>query len=275
MEDIKTMNIVDYQIIYTSLLEHSVSVHYSGKIRAEEIKQLVLKNLELNYNGKSNVPYYQPIIERKQNEVLILDNKKLIQSQLFFIKKSAPFDLNQFPKIELFNTYFDGGFSGILTQEIREYRSLAYSTSASFNYSIHPQANSYFYTYIGCQGDKTVDAATEAYKLIKEMPRKPERMANIQKNLSLNQLSNYPSFRNLSPTVEFYQLKGFTKDPNELASKQYSTINFEGMYNFYENYIQNKPTFLGIYGDMRRFNKEDLEKIGTLRMIQRKDVITF
>ena len=275
LKDIKKLELVDLKPLLNQIMGHAVSIHYTGKSAAIEIKETIKNNFNLNYNGLSTTPFYQPTVKRSKNEVLVLDNRKLVQSHLFFIKNSSPFKINQYPKMELFNTYFDGGFSGILTQEIREYRSLAYSTAANYTFSLHPKTDSYFYTYVGCQADKTLTAALETYKLIQDMPKKPERMQNIQKNLSLNQLSNYPSFRELSKTVEEYQLKGLEKDPNEYAAAKFSELEFTDVYLFYQKNIQQVPTFFGAYGDSKRFNLDDLSKIGKVKKIDRSDVIAF
>ncbi|MEQ8624184.1 MAG: insulinase family protein [Vicingaceae bacterium] len=275
LKEIKKLEISDIKPIIEQVLMHSVSIHFTGKSKAAEIQETIENKLELQFNGISTIPFYQPLVKRSKNEVLILDNKKLVQSHLFFVKNSSSFQLHQYPKMELFNTYFDGGFSGILTQEIREYRSLAYSTGANFTYSVHPKTDNYFYTYVGCQADKTLSAAVETYDLIQDMPQKPERMQSIQKNLSLKQLSNYPSFRDLSKTVELYQMKGLEIDPNEYAITKFPQLDFKDVYLFYQENIKQVPTYFGIYGDSKRFKQEELSKIGKVRTIKRSEVISF
>ena len=57
-----------------------------------------------------------------------------------------------------YNKYFSGGMSSIVFQEIREFRSLAYSSWASYNTPWHNNKEGNFMGYVGCQADKTLEA---------------------------------------------------------------------------------------------------------------------
>lgn len=275
LNEIKKMSGAQFSKDLELVKKHAVNVHFSGKTSTEELQQLLNEKLSLNWDGESKLATSIDITDEKKNKVLLIDNKKMIQSHIFFIKPSTLFEINQYPKIRLFNAYFGGGFSGILKQEIREYRSLAYTSSARYLYTSHPKTKNYFFTYIGCQADKTNEAAEVAYNLITEMPKKEDRMDLIRNNVQLKQQSEYPSFRSLSSTVEAYLYKGLSHDPNEYAIQQYEHLQFKDIIDFYTNYIQNTPTFLNIYGDMKRIDKAKLEKIGEVKEIEKERVINF
>ena len=275
LDEIKKMTAEELLAEFDKVKEHAVSIHFSGKTSPEDLKQLLNEKLSLNWDGNSELSKRIKIIDRKENSVLVVNNKKLIQSHLFFIKPSTLFELEQFPKMKLFNAYFGGGFSGILTQEIREYRSLAYTSSAAYQYTSFPDTRNFFFAYIGCQADKTNEAASVAYELMVNLPEKEDRMELIRNNVMLKQQSEYPSFRALSNVVASYQLKGFSSDPNQYAISQYPNLQFDQLIEFYRDHIQQMPTFLGIHSNLNRVNKEELEKIGPVKEIQKEDVITF
>ena len=65
--------------------------------------------------------------------------------------------------------------SSLVFQEIREFRSLAYSTSANYALAEKIGENNFFYGYVGCQGDKTPEAIQVMNDLIQNMPIKKAR----------------------------------------------------------------------------------------------------
>ena len=275
VKEIKALTIQEYLSLFDEVKSHAVSIHFNGKTASKEIHQLITDKLMLNYDGPSQIPYPYSLQERKENEVYLLDNKKLVQSHLFFVKNLAAYKYDDYAKMKLFNQYFDGGFSGILTQEVREYRSLAYSTTADFSYNFASKPQSYFYTYVGCQGDKTNGAIDITHQLIQDMPEKKERMEITRKNVILGLQSEYPSFRNLSTKVESLKLVGYHDDPNKMYQEQFASSSFQDLTTFYKEEIKSKPIFLGVYGDSKQFDEEELQKIGKLKRIKMEDVIRF
>ncbi len=194
---------------------------------------------------------------------------------MFYIINSTPFNQNQLANKNLFNINFSGGFSGILTQEIREYRSLAYASSAKYKFNFHPEVNNYMFTYIGCQADKTNYAVSVAFDLLKNMPEKPDRMDMVRSKVILSQNSEFPNFRDLSEQVEALQIKGYDSDPREKANELYPNLEFTDIVSFYKENVQNQKIFLGIYGDSKRFDLEKLGQFGKVKKIEISDIIQF
>jgi predicted Zn-dependent peptidase len=275
IKEIEALKKEDYLELWKSVMNHSVSIHFSGKMKGQELKKMIEDQLAINFNGPIEDVYSFPVLEQKSNEVLVLNNKKLVQTHLFFIKSSSLFNQETYAVRNVFNQYYGGGFSGILTQEVREYRSLAYASSGGYNYSNEATPRGYLYTYIGTQADKTNAAAQLTNEIIQEIPQKPERFDLLKENVILTKQSEMPSFRELSKKVEEYQLEGFQKDPNELASKDYKDMTFEEVMQFYSTFVKAYPTYLGIHGDAKQFSISELEKIGKVRKINREEVIRF
>lgn len=275
VKEISNITVSEYLTLWKEVKSRAVSIHFSGKTNASDLKKLLAQNLTLNYNGTSEVPYPVNLVKRDRNEVVLIDNNKIRQSHLFFIKNTGIYTKADDSRTALFKQYFDGGFSGILTQEVREYRSLAYSSSANINYTLAKKPESYFTTYIGTQADKTNESVKLTYDLIQNMPKKPERLTDIKKNVTLKQQADFPDFRELSSVVESYLIIGYKQDPNELSAPEYKEISFNNLVSFYENKIQAQATFLGIHGDSKQFDIKELEKIGKIIKLKKEDVIRF
>lgn len=275
LKEIKKLNEADYLRLYDQVKNNSVSIHFSGKTDAVTLKDLITNSINLNFDANSTYPTPLPLAKRSENELFIVDNKKLVQSHVFFVKNSTLFNKKKYAEMNLFNQYFDGGFSGILTQEVREYRSLAYSSTANYDYTYSSTPEAYFYTYLGTQADKSNAAIDLTYDLIQNMPEKPDRMDLIVKNVILKNQSSYPFFRDLSERVEALQIFGFEKEPNEIANSKYEQLVFKDLIDFYSSEIKPIPFFIGVHGDSKRFNVKELEKFGKVKLIQKEEVIKF
>ena len=91
------------------------------------------------------------------------------------------------PSVQLFNEYFGGGMAGLVFQELREARALAYSAWARFFTPSRPGEENVLVGSIGCQADKTLDAVHAFVKLLKEMPISEPRWKSAYTSI----LSNY------------------------------------------------------------------------------------
>lgn len=257
------------------LSEFNVTFHFIGKSDPNKIKSLLTRQFNLDKRLKNNYKIDFPLIQRSKNEVYVLNNNKILQSHIFIVSNTNSKGMSNISESKLFNTYYGGGFSGILKQEIREYRSLAYSTSGGFRFNSDLENNNYFFTYIGTQADKTANALNKSLQLINELPKKEDRMDFIKNNIELNISSLYPSFRNLSTEIESYKLNGLKTDPNIEVFNNIKSTSFSDLYNFYLKNIQNNSLFIGIHGDLKRF-KSQFDEIGIeYKQIERSDVIIF
>jgi len=174
--------------------------------------------------------------------------------------------------VDAFNAYFGGNMSSIVFQEIREFRSLAYSARARYVNAKLPGKNNYFWGYIGCQGDKTKDALEAMTGLIREMPQKQERTEPIKSALRERAQSSRPSFRSLISTVEKWQQMGYTEDPNKAKVLEYSRITFDDINGFHAQEIKEKPLTITVVGNKKRFDFKLLNSYGKVQKVKLKDL---
>lgn len=254
---------------------YSVDIFYSGNREAKEVKEVLLSNLE--FTDKENKLPYKELEgnEYTDNKIFFVHQKKSIQSQVFFHVLGEPFEYSQYPYLEAFNGYFADGFSGLVTQEIREYRSLAYATGARYSRPFFRGNRGKLIAYIGCQGDKTHDAIPVMVDLLKNMPGKPERMEALRSSLQLKTVTNFPDFREIPFRVFDYKLSGFSEDPNREAFGIYPDIEMSDIEAFYQQHLQSKPYVITIYGDKKRVDLDKLKQYGEIVELSEKDFVKF
>ncbi len=258
---------------FLTATHYEIELHYAGKKNTTEIAATIKKELKFKDNLKpGNVPIYKEVKTYNENTVYLINKKSAVQSKIFFFANGDNIALSEIQKAEAFNQYFGGGFSGLVLQEIREYRSLAYSAGANYRLPVKPNKPAYFIGYVGTQADKTAEALEVFNSLINEMPLKKERIEYIRPYLEQSALAKRPDFRGLSTYVVELQHKGFTNDPAELFSQDYKNLSFEDITNFYNTYVQNKPIVITIVGNKKKLDYKGFSKYGTVVNIKEKSL---
>ncbi len=248
-------------------------IHYSGKKKLEELI-LVLKNT-INWPTtpkNSLAPADITYNVLPENVVYLIDEPKALQSKIYFAMNQKPFFNDNEPYIDAFNTYFSGDFSGLVLQEIREYRSMAYSAGARYRIPDKSGKESLFMGYIGTQSDKTQEAIQVFDSLVRFMPQKKERWPYIMNYLIKSSFAEKPNFRDLSEQIVRWKLLGYQHDPAQIKIPVFYEMKFEDMYKFYSENIQTKPMVIAIVGDAKRINTEALSKYGKIVKIKKDRV---
>ena len=273
MKQIKGLNTDSLVADFIKSTKYEAQYHYVGTIKVENVISLIKDKLSPNSNtNKSESPVIKPIEEYSNNIIYLVNKKKAAQSKIYLLANAKNYDKSQEPFIDAFNLYFGGDFSGLVLQEIREYRSLAYGAGA--RYAIPQKANNkaIFYGYVATQSDKTIEALSVFDTLIRTMPEKADRMEMIRTYLSESAISSEPNFRDLSKQVLKWKLRGFEIDPAEEKIPVYKNMEFKQIYDYYKNNVQNQPLVIAIVGDKSRINMNDLKKYGTIIEIKEKSL---
>jgi len=272
---LKELKVEDILATYKKVFDYDVTFHYVGQKSKDEVKTLISSTLPLK-NTKHNVA----LLDRSGNEIkkdliYIIHDKKAVQNRVYFLINTPPFSGNVKDEVgaEAFNQYMSDGFSGILMQEIREYRSLAYTTSGAFITPIHKNNPGVFYSYVGCQSDKTMDAVVVMDSILRHMPQKTERIDLIKAGLINSISSSYPNFRNISSSIDMGRQRGYTESPLKKEFEMYKTLTFEEINSFYENNIQDKPRIITIYGNSEKIDEKELSKYGKIIKLKVSDIL--
>ena len=210
--------------------------------------------------------------------VYVYDMPKSRQT-LFFTydqTKALPTAEERIPA-ELLTQYFGGGMSSVLFQEVREFRSMAYTTASvmgSRSYKLHPMSPIAFFTVTGTQADKTMSAVALVDSLLLDMPHIDKNFRSARQELINEISSDFPSFREMGSTIASQKQKGFTKDANTGKAALLKKATFADMEKFYKDNIKNnrQHRVFGIVGSKKKLNLKELEKYGTVVFVKEKDL---
>lgn len=239
----------------------------------DKISNKALDVFRLNEERKaSNSPVNIDLEKYTENTVIFVHKKKALQSKVFFFVNGDRIPIKEKPIMDAFNMYFGGGFSGLVLQEVREYRSLAYSAGASFRAPNVENRPANFIGYVGTQADKTMEALAVFDTLIRYMPTKKERMPMIQNYLIQSEFSKQPSFRSLSQSIDRWKQMGYVKDPSLYNLKGYKKLQFDDIQRFYVERLKKKPVVIIMVSNKKKVDLKALEKYGKLIILKEKDL---
>ncbi len=275
VKTIKDLNPKGFEKALKKGTDFAADIHYVGNRSPEEFKKILLSGFTLSKSNKRE-PLRLPTYRKyDQNYIYFIHDKFVRQSQIYFYIKGKPFLKEDYSKYKVFNDYLGDGFSGLILQEIREYRSLAYSTWGKYHPPLKEGQYAYFNAYVGCQAEKTNQAVGAMMGLINNMPDKPERMPRIVSGLKQKSFSAYPHFRELSKVMVSLQSKDWEVDPDQMAYEEYENLSYEEIKTFYQEHLQGKPCVITIYGNRNKFDLEKLNKYGKVIELAPNDVIRY
>jgi len=266
---LKTENLVKE---FKNALAYETEIHYCGKLIQAEKAQTIFK--EVFSFPQAMKPSNSPVCiddnEIKENTVYFVNDKKAIQNQIYFVINGNTFDIEKAAYYDAFNEYFGGGFSGLVLQEIREYRSMAYSSGATLHTPPLPNKKNAFVGFIGTQADKTNDAIDVFMGLLSDMPVKAERLDILKTSLIQDTYSIRPEFRELTETVVEWQKQGFDDDPGKYKIEKFKNLTFDNIVNIYKSEIQKKPIAICIVGDQSKLDMTHIAKYGKIVYLNKK-----
>ncbi len=275
LKDIKKLETSTLEEEFQKALGYTVVIHYTGKLPMEQVKSTLQEQFAFQDELQgSPSPVTRPVKKVKEDMVYFVKKKDALQSKIYLYSLGKAFKTASDAYRDAFNMYFGGGFSGIVLQEIREYRSLAYAAGATYRIPPVPGKPCIFVGYVGTQADKSIEALTLFKDLYKNMPQKPERAGLIKNYLQLSLFTDRPSFRSVSKKMVEWQHLGYPEDPAKVKMQTYRDMNFSEIYSYYQENIQKNPLAIGIVGDKNAFDLDALEQFGKLKKVKEKHLFT-
>jgi zinc protease len=273
VKEVKALKIEELVNKMNEITSYEYDVHYCGKMSADDFVQLFKNCIEIPTSLKPKTKYIEPERNKySENTIVFLDDKKAIQSHIYFMMEGEVNDEESLIKKEAFNDYIGGGMASLIFQEIREFRSLAYGSNGRYLPSFYRNKPGYFKGWLSTQADKTVEAIEVYAGILKNLPKKPERIDEVRKNLTLSINASQPMLRYKSASVSRWMEQGYTEDPRIKRYDKYEKIEFDEIVDFYTKNLKGKPLVITIVGDSKRIDLDKLKQYGKLKVVKMSDV---
>lgn len=256
-------------------LQYELQVMYTGTQSPESIRtSLVSTPLVSKVGNEGHFNDFIPYADVNEPTVYYIDDPKALQSQIYIWTPGAPLGEDKRIQSNVFNEYFGGGMEGLVFQEIREFRSLAYSCFGRYLLPNNKRAGTMFVCGLSTQADKSEEAIDVFLSLLKDMPQKPERVENIKNAMTKSVNASRSSFRAAPSSVASWELMGYEEDP-KIKALDYvnSAFSFDDIIDFHQNDVEKDNVVICIVGNMKTIGKDNLDKYGKVKALKVKDVM--
>lgn len=250
---------------------YEADIFYTGTLSFDNVYEVLSKNLPLVANEKpTDSPQVKPVATVTENTVYFLPNSDAEQAQIFFFMPTANYDKKDDVLRDAFYQYFSGSFNGLVLSELREKRSMVYTAYGAVATPLLPGNPTYFVGQIGTQNDKANEALSLYMDLLRNMPQNPDRIDNIKSYMRQEALTTHPDFRDKAQFFEYYKRKGYTQDPAIENVPKIDALTFDDIMKYYNENIKDKPIAIGIMGNPKNINVDELKKYGKVVRLSEK-----
>lgn len=180
--------------------------------------------------------------------------------------------------LSLFARYFGGGMSSLMFQEMREFRSMAYTAGAYSVgpvHSLHPDYPTAFITSLGTQTDKTLQAVSLLDSLLTDMPLRQKNVETARQALYNKIANGYPNFRDIGMRIARLRLNGYDHDSTADLYEALRTRRADDVERYFDENVRHAPRALYIIGRLSKAELAELEKYGKVTVLKKSDLIRF
>ena len=262
--------------LIAGLKNYRHSVLYYGKLTPEELSSALETACEMPQtwaDGPQGKSYEYQLTPA--NEVLIAPYDAKNIYLLMYHNEGRDWHPEQEGVVDVFNEYYGGGMNGIVFQEMREARGLAYSASAYYMTPGKKDNKEFYQAYIITQNDKMVDALNQFHVIINEMPAS-ETAFQIAKDATTKQLASLRTTK--YGVINAYlnaKRRGIDYDMNEKVYNALSDMKLQDIVDFEKAQMANKTCRYIILGDEKELDMDFLEKLGPVKRLTTEEIFGY
>ena len=263
---------------FREVLKSACTIVYSGTLDSPTVERAVRQAIPVNLSQQPFVDYSNEYLGYDRPVVYVYDKSDARQTLFATYEQFGvlPTRESRIPAI-LLTDYFGGGMSSVLFQEVREFRSMAYTSGAKMltrSRQLHPNSPVCLFTVTGTQGDKTMSAVALVDSLLNDMPFMEKNFEAVRQE-SINDIYNeFPSFRNMGMTIARLRQLGYTEDANTGITALLRSATLDDIRSFYESHIKHNGSHrvIGIVGNKKKLDLDALSKYGEVIILKEKDL---
>ncbi len=258
------------------IAQYEHTVLYYGPMSQDELSKCVS---ELHPTGEA----LQPVPEGKpyelqmatEPEILIAPyDAKNIYMRTYY-NEGRQSNLDEYATIRAFNEYFGGGMNGVVFQELREARGLAYHASAFYNRASKKGEPESFFTHIITQNDKMMDCIGQFREIVDNFPQS-EAAFQIAKDALTKQMASQRTMK-FGVITAYINAKrqGFDFDVNKKIYEDLQGLTLGDLAKFEQEHMAGKTGRYLILGDEKELDMKALGQIAPIRRVSLEEVFGY
>jgi predicted Zn-dependent peptidase len=271
---VEKLSLSELQDLIKSLLHYRHTVTYTGSLPLQKVRAIVGQH-PVTGPLQEPPPYKFLKIAEPAGSRIYFFNKEMAQAQVRIEFGDGQFNEADAPQVQLFNDYFGGGMAGVVFQELREARALAYAVGARYWSGGRKGEQNIMAGGIGCQADKTPEALDVFLDLFDNLPASPERFADTRDSILSQYRTGKVGFREIIGTVRSWERLGVPIDPRPARFEKIQRLGLDDVLRFDREHLQHRSRLISITGDKHKIDLEKVKKAGAVTELELKDIFGF
>ncbi len=258
------------------LKNYKHSVIYYGPLAEKQLIATVDKN-HVTPKSLKDAPagkaYTKQLTPKSEVWIAPYDAKNIYMIQ--YHNENQKWNPEDEAKVQVFNEYFGGGMNGVVFQELRESRGLAYSAFADYATASRKQDSNFAYTYIISQNDKMMDCIRVFSNILDTLPQSPAAF-ELAKQATIKRIAS----QRISKTGIIYSYlnakqRGIDYDIRRKVYEQLPSLTLEDIVKFEHDNMARKPWRYLILGDEKNLDIKSLEKIAPIKRVSTEEIFGY
>ncbi|WP_233555507.1 M16 family metallopeptidase [Pontibacter oryzae] len=195
----------------------------------------------------------------------------MVQAEMLFLSKSVPYSKDIVPVVRLYNEYM----GGIVFQDLRESKALAYSTYSYYGTASKKDRANYLMSYIGAQADKLQEAMAGMQALLTDMPLADANFQNAQASLRNSISTERITKAGILFDYERAKKLGLNYDIRQDVYQSANAMTFDQLQEFQQKYVKGQPQVILVIGSKDKLNFKALEKYGNVKQLKLEELFGY
>jgi predicted Zn-dependent peptidase len=224
-------------------------------------------------------PVTPPVVFTEQptdnNKIYFVNYPEMVQAEIVIFSKFGQYNKDIVPILSMYNEYFGSGMSGIIFQELREAKALAYSTYASFTTPKKKDLSHYVIGYIGTQSDKLPEAMDGLVNIINNMPQADITFSAAKNNLIQNMQTSRVTKSGVLFNYLAAQKMGLDYDIRRDIYQGAQSFTMQDVVKFFETNVKGRNYNILVLGDKIKLDMSYLQKYGNVEEVTLEKIFGY
>lgn len=253
------------------LFDHQRRVHYFGPRDADAVRGVFVDA------GDFRATERRPPIRYREAErpVVYFMHRDVAKSSVYIYAPTQPGDAGARASADLWGEYLSGGMGGLIFQEVREARGLAYSAYAYLSTGLYPDDQWALVGSLGTQSDKTIDALTLMLSLLQEHAFDPTSVGVAKTSIEASYGTDRVSPRGIADRVHRWERRGETSDPRPREREAIQAVELAELQAYADGLNGASVPVIAILGNRDNLDLEGLARFGKVVEVAPSDVVSW
>ena len=248
---------------------------YYGPQSIEEVTAMLQEHHKVSGQPEPLTRKYAKLIETPSAEVIVApyDARQFNYTQ--FSNRGETYDASNSAGIRLFNEYFGGGMGGVVFQEMREARALAYSAGARLSEPSYKNGPYTFTATIGSQNDKLHQAVETFDSIINDMPESDKAFDNAKAGLLSRLRTNRTTGIGVLNSYLICKELGLSEPVDKAVFELVQGMELKDLKAVQEKWVKGRTYHYGIVGDIADLDMPYLKSLGPVKVVTSEEIFGY